>query len=79
MSAIILIFTVKAVIVSVLVIVYYKFVKTSNNWARNLQILGCIWLFIVLTWEFIIKNLLMEDFYNADQYGYERDSNCSTK
>ena len=53
---------------SVLVIVYYKFVKISDNWARKLEVLGYILLFIVFIWEFIIKNLLMENFYNADWY-----------
>lgn len=56
------------VMVSVLVIVYYKFVKISDNWARKLEVLGYILLFIVFVWEFIVKNLLMENFYNADWY-----------
>ena len=68
MFAIFLMFIIIAVVVSVLVIVYYKFVKISDNWARKLEVLGYILLFIVFIWEFIIKNLLMENFYNADWY-----------
>ena len=68
MFAIFLMFIIIAVIVSVLVIVYCKFVKISDNWARKLEVLGYILLFIVFIWEFIIKNLLMENFYNADWY-----------
>lgn len=55
-------------IVSVLVIVYYKFIKISDNWARKLEVFGYVLLFIVFIWEFIIKNILMENFYNADWY-----------
>ena len=68
MLAIILMFVVIAVVVSFLVIVYYKYIKISDNWARKLEILGYILLFIVFVWEFIVKNLLMENFYNADWY-----------
>ena len=66
MFAIFLMFIMIVVMVSVLVIVYYKFVKISDNWARKLEVLGYILLFIVFVWEFIVKNLLMENFYNAD-------------
>ncbi len=68
MFAIFLMFIMIVVMVSVLVIVYYKFVKISDNWARKLEVLGYILLFIVFVWEFIVKNLLMENFYNADWY-----------
>lgn len=68
MLVIIFLFALIAIIVSILVIVYYKYVKISDNWARKLEILGYILLFIVFVWEFIIKNLLMENFYNADWY-----------
>lgn len=68
MFVIFLMFFMIAVVVSILVIVYYKFIKISDNWARKLEILGYILLFIVFIWEFVIKNLLMENFYNADWY-----------
>jgi len=68
MLAIFLMFIMIAFIVSSLVIIYYKFVKISNNLARKLEVFGYILLFIVFVWEFIIKNLLMENFYNADWY-----------
>lgn len=68
MFAIILMFIIVAAVISFLVIAYYKFVKISNNWARKLEVLGYILLFIVFVWEFVIKNLVMENFYNADWY-----------
>lgn len=68
MFAIFLMFIMIVVMVSVLVIVYNEFVKISDNWARKLEVLGYILLFIVFVWEFIVKNLLMENFYNADWY-----------
>lgn len=39
MFAIFLMFIMIVVMVSVLVIVYYKFVKISDNWARKLEVL----------------------------------------
>ena len=57
-----------ATIVSVIVIVYYKFIKIIDNLARKLEVFGYVLLFIVFIWEFIIKNILMENFYNADWY-----------
>ena len=54
--------------VSVLVIFYYKFIKISDNWARELEVFGYVLLFIVFIWEFIIKNILMENFYNSNWY-----------
>lgn len=66
MFAIILMFIIITAVISFLVIAYYKFVKISNNWARKLEVLGYILLFIVFVWEFVIKNLLMQNFYNAD-------------
>lgn len=68
MLAIIYMFIMITIFVSISVIVYYKFVKISDNWARKLEVFGYILLFIVFVWEFIIKNLLMENFYNADWY-----------
>lgn len=66
MFAIILMFIIITAVISFLVIAYYKFAKISNNWARKLEVLGYILLFIVFVWEFVIKNLLMQNFYNAD-------------
>lgn len=40
--------------------------KLSQRRARKIEITGYYLLFIVLVWEFIIKNLLMDSFYNAD-------------
>lgn len=68
MFAILLMFIMIAAVVSVLVIIYYKYVKISDNWARKLEVFGYILLFIVFVWEFIVKNILMENFYNADWY-----------
>lgn len=68
MLVIIFLFAIIAIVVSSLVVVYYRFIKISDNWARRLEILGYILLFIVFVWEFIVKNLLMENFYNADWY-----------
>lgn len=68
MLVIIFLFAIIAIVVSILVVVYYKFIKISDNWARRLEILGYILLFIVFVWEFVVKNLLMENFYNADWY-----------
>lgn len=68
MFVILLMFIMVTVAVSVLVIIYCKYVKISDNWARKLEILGYILLFIVFVWEFIVKNVLMENFYNADWY-----------
>lgn len=68
MLVIIFLFAIIAIVVSILVVVYYKFIKISDNWARRLEILGYILLFIVFVWEFVVKNLLMENFYNAGWY-----------
>lgn len=68
MLVIILMFAMITMVVSFLVIAYYKYVKISDDWARKLEVFGCILLFIVFVWEFIVKNLLMENFYNVDWY-----------
>ena len=68
MLVIILMFAMITMVVSFLVVAYYKYVKISDDWARKLEVFGCILLFIVFVWEFIVKNLLMENFYNVDWY-----------
>ena len=68
MLVIVLMFAMITIAVSFLVVVYYKYVKISDDWARKLEVFGYILLFIVFIWEFIVKNLLMENFYNADWY-----------
>ncbi len=68
MLVIILMFAMITMVVSFLVVAYYKYVKISDDWARKLEVFGCILLFIVFVWEFIVKNLLMENFYNTDWY-----------
>ena len=65
MLVIILMFAMITMVVSFLVIAYYKYVKISDDWARKLEVFGCILLFIVFVWEFIVKNLLMENVYNV--------------
>ena len=68
MLVIVLMFVMIAIVVSFLVVVYYKYVKISDSWARKLEVFGYILLFVVFVWEFVVKNLLMENFYNADWY-----------
>lgn len=68
MFAIIFLFVIIATVVSSLVVVYYKYIKISDKLARKLEVFGYILLFIVFVWEFIVKNILMESFYNADWY-----------
>ena len=50
------------------VILCIKYIKISDKMARKIELLGYLLLFIVLIWEFIIKNLIMDDFFNGNWY-----------
>lgn len=76
MFAIIFLFVIIATMVSSLVVVYYKYIKISDKLARKLEVFGYILLFIVFVWEFIVKNILMESFYNADWYYLNQRLQC---
>lgn len=45
-----------------------KYFKLTRSRARKIEILGYYLLFIVLVWEFIIKNLVMESVYDVDLF-----------
>ena len=38
----------------------------NDKTARKIEIVGYFLLFVVLVWEFFVKNILFDDFYNSD-------------
>lgn len=49
-----------------LAFLYRKYVRLNDITARIIEILGYLLLFVVLIWELVIKNLMMDSFYNSD-------------
>ena len=45
-----------------------KYIKISDLTARKIEVFGYILLFVVLVWEFVVKNIVMADFYDSYQY-----------
>lgn len=53
-------------VVGALVWFYCKYCKVSDALARKIEIIGYVLLFILVVWEFIVKDIMFESFYNAD-------------
>ena len=64
-----------AVVIGVVLLVLKRHFKLSQRRARKIEILGNYFLFIVLVWEFILKNLFMGSFYNADLFYIDQKLN----
>lgn len=45
---------------------YVKFVRISDRCARKMEGFGYILLFIVVIWQALVKNIIMDEFYNID-------------
>lgn len=68
MLSISILFGIIVVVILALVFWYHKYMNISDVCARRIEIGGYIALFIVLVWEFYVKNIVMKSFYNADFY-----------
>lgn len=76
MGTIIFLFVVIAIVTGGATLFYCKCIKMSAVRARKIEIVGYILLFIVLIWELVIKNLMMDDFYNANLYYLDQKLSC---
>ncbi len=54
------------VIVAFSFFIFNKFINLSNKTARKIEIIGYFFLFVILVWELLIKNIIMNSFYNAN-------------
>lgn len=52
----------------ILFIICSKKINLTNEKARKIEILGYILLFAVIVWEFILKNILSDSFYNDNWF-----------
>lgn len=66
MFAMFLMLVVIAVVVAVLFYIYFKCIKLKDSMARKIEICGYCILLILIIWEFGIKNIEMNEFYNLD-------------
>lgn len=55
-----------AIVVTSLLFLYFKFVKIKDSTARYFEICGYGILLVLLIWEFGIKDIVMNEFYNLD-------------
>lgn len=67
MLAIGLIFLMVVIPIAILVWAYNKYLSryVSDSMARKLEIIGYVLLFISIVWQMIVKDILMDSFYNA--------------
>ena len=54
------------VFVVVLFVFYFKCIKLSDYIARRIEICGYCILLVLIIWEFGIRNIAMDEFYNLD-------------
>ena len=66
MFAMFVMLAVIATVVSALFFIYFKYVKIKNSTARKMEICGYCILLVLIIWEFGIKNIAMNEFYNLD-------------
>ena len=48
--------------------VYFKYIRISDRIARKIEIIGYIFLVVLIVWTFFIKNVVMGNFYIQDSY-----------
>lgn len=63
------------VLLAIPFVFYFKNVRIKDSTARKIEIIGYYILFVVIIWEFGMKNLLMRDFNNLDTYILEEKMN----
>ena len=68
MLAIGVIFLIVVIPIATLVLAYNKYLSrfVTNTMARKLEIVGYILLFISIVWQMIVKDIVMDSFYNAE-------------
>ena len=66
MFAMFVMLAVIATVVSAVFFIYFKYVKIKNSTARKMEICGYCILLVLIIWEFGIKNIAMNEFYNLD-------------
>lgn len=68
MSAVIFMLFSITVIIAVSVWFYYNYISISDSTARKIEILGYIFLIVLIIWEFAIKNIAFGEFYDIEWY-----------
>lgn len=53
-------------VIAIPFIIYFEKIKIKDSTARKIEIIGYYLLFVVVVWEFGMKNVFMGDFYNLD-------------
>lgn len=46
--------------------VFSKYINLSDRTARKIEIVGYVLLIVIIVWEFIVKNILMSEFYLSE-------------
>lgn len=54
--------------VSAIFYVFFKYINLSDRTARKIEIVGYVLLIVIIVWEFIVKNILMSQFYLDESF-----------
>ena len=50
--------------------IFFKYINISDRTARKIEIVGYISLIVLIIWEFVVKNILMNEFYLQESFNF---------